>query len=124
MKKNMRILYVEDDELLRFYYGQKIEELLSAKVVLSSSANEASSILKNDKDFTVIVSDMEMPNGTGLDLFAYLVNHQIEIPFVFFTSAINVRIPLADGTLLPVIPKPYFILLAEEIKSRALKCIS
>jgi response regulator RpfG family c-di-GMP phosphodiesterase len=80
-----KILIVEDDFDLRELLEIIIESEFENPIVSAFSGNNAIDILKNDIDIGLIVSDLFMPNGTGVDLFNYNCTAQ-NIPFLLITG--------------------------------------
>jgi CheY-like chemotaxis protein len=64
----MRILYAEDDLLIQEIIEGLLVDELGASVDVASSGNEAIGLLISNPDYDVIISDLEMPKGSGLDL--------------------------------------------------------
>ncbi|MCH9685151.1 MAG: response regulator [Deltaproteobacteria bacterium] len=62
-----RILYVDDEDLLRNALARRLSRRF--EVVTASSGDEALALLDNDNRFDLIVSDLLMDHGTGMDLF-------------------------------------------------------
>lgn len=85
MSNTARILLVDDEPEIRSFVRQQIEECFAVKVIEAQSGREAISRLQ-EESFSAIVSDHFMPDGTGLDVFSYLEQHQeIQANFVMFT---------------------------------------
>ncbi len=82
----MKILYVEDDDDIRDLFVLKIESISGYEVVEKQSGNEAIELLETDSDFSFIVSDFNMPNGTGLDLYKYVKDKKLQSPFIVLST--------------------------------------
>lgn len=89
----MRILYAEDDLLIREIVETLLIDELQAHVDIASSGNEAIGMLLSNPSYDVIVSDLEMPGGSGLDLLQFKIVSGMKIPFFLFTNAFNPVIP-------------------------------
>lgn len=82
----LRILLVDDDESLRQLLAVKLKQDLSAVVEQASSGNEAIGMIRLKKDYCIIISDFNMPDGNGKDLQDFLVKENIKSFFFFYTS--------------------------------------
>ncbi len=83
-EKRGSILIVEDDAELR----KTIVDVLSMCGHDLCEAESGSSALKKiiERRPLVIISDLMMPNGSGLDLAKTLTKHELKIPFVLLTG--------------------------------------
>ena len=82
-----KILAVEDEkdiqELLVFNLESDHLEIKTA-----NSGNEALSILENES-FDLIISDIKMPNGSGIELLETLKGNGSNTPFIFLTAYLD-----------------------------------
>jgi CheY-like chemotaxis protein len=81
----MRILVVDDDPLA----GEMtvaILEGLEYEALLAESGPEAAEILSEDQLFDLILSDLNMPLVSGIDLFRELRSQGVKIPFILLTG--------------------------------------
>lgn len=85
--KGKVFLVVEDDDDLRQILGEIFQDL-GAQVVLARSGNEAISRL-SEYQFDCVLSDIRMPEGTGIDLARKLLAMPEPKPFLFFCSGFN-----------------------------------
>lgn len=76
----------KDDHDTRELLIHKIAATTPFEPVPASSGNEAIQILKQRTDFYGIISDYNMPDGTGQDLQDYLAQENIKIYLLFYTS--------------------------------------
>ena len=79
-----RILLVEDDTAL----GQGIRLALAhggARVELCAAVSQARSLL-SDADFDLLILDINLPDGSGLNLLRELRSRQIETPAILLTA--------------------------------------
>lgn len=87
-----KLLLIEDDLYIREIYGSNIGLKCNAEVDLASSGDEAIKILRRNIKYDFIVSDHSMPNGTGLDVLRYLETSDLKIPFLFFSSEVDLQV--------------------------------
>lgn len=84
MKK--KFLVVDDNSMIRDLVSMALESETDCEIVFSSSGNGAILELKKQTDFNLIISDYNMPDGTGGDLFIYLQKQSPDIPFLLLTA--------------------------------------
>lgn len=84
-KRPKKILLVDDDEKLRGRL-QNIFELEKHKVVTAEDGQEAIAFLLKNYDFDLVVSDVDMPNMTGLEMLIEIRKKCIQAPSVFMMS--------------------------------------
>jgi signal transduction histidine kinase len=109
-KMNKRILIVDNEPLL-LKLMQRIFEGTNQTTVVSSGRDAIELIAKNGKSFDVIITDLNMPDITGLDLYQYAAEKfpGLEQRFIFVTGGVNmpwVKEFLAT-TRNPVLEKPF-----------------
>ena len=82
--KRGSILIVEDDSDLR----HTIVEVIKNCGYDICEADSGSAALKKiiERKPNVIISDLSMPNGSGLDLAKAMTKHHLKIPFVLLTG--------------------------------------
>ena len=81
-----KILYSEDNEDLREILSLKIKAETDCEIIECSSGNEAIEYLKKSDDYVLVLSDMNMPNGSGEDLYDFMLQANIDIPFYLFSG--------------------------------------
>jgi two-component system, response regulator YesN len=81
-------LLIVDDEYL-FIEGLKADidknKLGISEISIANNIRQAKDIIENHK-IDVILCDIEMPQGTGLDLLRWIKDHHLKIECVFLTS--------------------------------------
>lgn len=84
--KRLRILYVEDDDIIR----TELSELLSkffGKVYVSKDGKEAlETYLHNQDDIHVILTDINMPKLSGIEVVKTIREINSKIPVIFATA--------------------------------------
>lgn len=83
----MRVLVVEDDSVHRFIL-KTIFEKSSDQVTAVSNGREAMEVLDIDQSFSVILTDIQMPEMNGLELLSRIKQNYITqaIPVIGFTA--------------------------------------
>jgi DNA-binding NtrC family response regulator len=83
----IRILIVDDDVLIRDFFMLHGPREMDAVFSVASSANDAILLLSEGWTFDVIISDYQMDNGNGADLFSYLYQNNITVVSALYTSS-------------------------------------
>lgn len=81
----MNILVVDDDPISREMI-ETIIEGMDYSVLLAEDALEALSIIDTNPSIDLIISDMNMPMVSGIELFQNLVDADINLPFILLTG--------------------------------------
>ena len=92
MKEKVRILLVDDEKSL-LYLGQQQLEHMGHEVVTRISSVEALEVFRAQPNgFDIVITDLTMPNMTGLELSNELMGIRDDIPILLctgFSEAIN-----------------------------------
>ncbi len=81
----MRILVVDDDALAGEMTAAILEEL-GHEIVLAENGVEAAELAGDGSCFDLVLSDLNMPMVSGIDLFRELRSQQIMVPFILLTG--------------------------------------
>ena len=81
------VLLVEDSVSYRKLVAQRLA-LLGATVVPVGDITSAIGRLEREV-FDLIVSDVDLPNGTGLDLLAFVQHRLPHVPFVLMSGIVD-----------------------------------
>ena len=101
------VLIVDDDRVLRTLI-QRILENQNFRITTASSAEEALTVL-SDRSFDLVLTDLQMPGMSGLELLAHIKSRWPDLPVVMITAhnvAENVIQALRSGVS-DFIPKPF-----------------
>jgi len=81
-----RILFVDDEEALA-ELGKRMLQRLGYEVTVRTSSMEALEVFREQPDkFDLVVTDMTMPNMTGIDLCKELLQIRVDIPIILCTG--------------------------------------
>lgn len=83
-QESVTILLVDDEQELRDIFASELRES-SFTVHTADGVDSALAILQN-QNVDVVVSDLYMPGGTGLDLIAKLKNMGHKAPFLLVSG--------------------------------------
>jgi len=81
----IRILMVDDDEIILKIQQRLFSKFLNVQIITSTSAENALEILQNGV-FDLLIVDQLLPRMTGLQLIAYLKKIGNPIPAILFTG--------------------------------------
>lgn len=99
-----RILMVDDDILIAMSSVDMLEDLGHA-VVEANSGRQALAILKDDRDFDLLISDFSMPGMTGAELAAEVRRFLPDLPILLATG--YAELPPGADIEVPRLGKPY-----------------
>ena len=92
--KGHKVLLVEDDTMLRETLSYQLNEM-GLIVLEAQNGVDAQSTLKDESNIEIVITDLNMPDMTGLDLVAWTQDSlSKEIPFILmtgFTDEFNAR---------------------------------
>lgn len=80
-----RALVVDDEEEIAELVAEELEDH-GYEVSIRNSGAMAISLLEKDKAFDIIVSDVRMPYGDGMEILSFLNGNQLKIPIIFVTG--------------------------------------
>jgi CheY-like chemotaxis protein len=95
-----RFLVIDDEDNIRQALTGSLQTRFDAVVTQATSGNEAIALLK-DNSFDLVISDVSMPDGTGLDVLKFLMEINSKTPLIFFTGNNIADFPY--GSSLPLI---------------------
>jgi two-component system chemotaxis response regulator CheY len=107
--RSLKVLVVDDQQSMRGMARQCLKRIGIVQVSLAATGDAALELMRSQR-FDVVISDLNMPGMSGLDLAAATRAHPVlkSIPFFVATSAVY-----CDGLdrthLDGVIPKPFSV---------------
>ena len=118
---NPNILIIDDSKDIRLAIRSLINKKFKVIIEESDSGFGAIEKIKN-KDFDIIVCDLKMSEGTGLDVFYYLINNKPDLisKFIFFSASSSILRIFRESPCI-CIQKPNFDLLLKAIEDLFLK---
>lgn len=119
-----KILYAEDNDDVREVLAMKIMDDTGAEVVKAESGNKAIEFLKeNASEIELIISDHNMYDGDGNDLYDYVQNQKLNIPFILMSGQSTAEILklYANLEVSNVIEKPPLGTTFEDLVKKLLK---
>lgn len=89
MKKKMEILIVDDEPDIR-----ELLEITIGRMGLKTSAAESVSSaieLLDQREFSLCLTDMKLPDGSGIDIIQHIQRHQPHVPVAMITAFSSVE---------------------------------
>jgi PAS domain S-box-containing protein len=105
---SMRILLVDDDELIRASVPTMLE-LFGHRVVTAASGTEALELLAKGSKFNLVILDLNMPEMNGADTLRHLRRLEPDLPVILATGhldAATADLLIQDGSALSI-SKPF-----------------
>lgn len=112
----VELLIVDDDASVRELLTHIFISIANTQVTIAISGNEAIAILEAGKKFCMIISDFEMRDGNGHDLYQFILVKNIATPFIFFTSKTDLQLSREKENYLRIINKTNITGLIEEFR--------
>lgn len=83
-KSHFRVLIIDDE----YYLGQMLAQALMQEKIEAMALTDVDTAIDslNKKHYDLIVSDIYLPVKDGRELFRYVKEHNIDIPFIFMTG--------------------------------------
>jgi len=107
--KSLKVLVVDDQQTMRGLARQCLKKIGIVDVSLAASGDAAFDILQS-KPFDIVVSDLNMPGWSGLDLAEKIKAHPVlkSIPFFLATSDAY-RDQASGGAVDHFVAKPFSV---------------
>jgi putative nucleotidyltransferase with HDIG domain len=80
-----KILVVDDEPLVREFLARAVSHMSREAVGEANSANEACERMKN-QDYDLIISDLTMANGDGMELLGHVRESGLDIGFILISG--------------------------------------
>lgn len=83
--KKLKLLFVEDEDDLIKIISDTLKKL-DANFLTAPNGEEALKIIEENKDISIIITDINMPVMNGLDMIKEIQNRDIDIPIVIMSA--------------------------------------
>ena len=83
MDSYKRILHIEDDAELRNYILTLFEDIVD---IDRSDSIKLSKQLLSDRKYNLIILDMTLPDGSGMEIINYLNSNEIKLPVIILSA--------------------------------------
>ena len=88
-KKEHSILIVDDEKSIRENLAYALSS--SYKTYKAANGREAMAIINRNSDIRIVVSDYEMPEMNGIELFDMIRNEKTKVGFIFVTGSTSIE---------------------------------
>ncbi len=103
-----KILIIDDYDEIRELVGFILESQMDVEVLQDSSGFAAIETLRKTPEIQLIISDLHMPNGTGIDVLKFLRTQNLKTPIAFMTGDdLENHAQLRNQINVGKIPKPF-----------------
>lgn len=108
LKGNGEKILIIDDENDLNTINKRILEKNSYLPITANSVKEAVNIIQTPKNIQLIVTDIILPDGNGIEIYQTIKNRNLEIPIIFVTGYTEDDIPAEIKICgAPIIKKPF-----------------
>ncbi|MEA1914471.1 MAG: response regulator [Campylobacterota bacterium] len=84
--KKITILYVEDDDMIRFQTADIFQSIFKHAHIAKDGHDAINKFLHHHKDIDLIISDINMPVMSGIELAEQIYAHEKDVPIIFTTA--------------------------------------
>lgn len=82
----MRRILIVEDNFVNFLVLKEILTEYELELVRAEDGQQFYGIIKDSRDFEVILMDLMLPDTDGIELTKYLIENHIKIPVVFISA--------------------------------------
>ena len=111
-----RILIAEDNPDFIVLMREHMSQMAGYSLTEAISGNAAIKILEKEKNFDLVITDIEMKDGSGLELLQYINDGGLKIPVIIFTNDHQALSFKKSKQLIAAIIKPDFKTLKKLIR--------
>lgn len=104
-----RVLIADDFEDMRELLEFVVTSELGCRAEIVKSGNEAIAVLKKDPSFDLVLTDLNMPDGTGADLYKAYVQMNLQMPFIVLSGDSQSQHPALSDQKIKWLNKPFEI---------------
>lgn len=80
-----RVLLVDDEEGIRLSFGELLR-VYGYEVLLADCPQAAMDVLDQHSEIDVVICDLKMPGGSGLDVLRHIHQKSLGVPLIFLTG--------------------------------------
>ena len=104
-KDRYRVMLIEDEDMVRDVISEILTDLSYHVVSFSNGVAALDYYKKNSSEIDIVISDMRMPNMTGLQLNKKLRALNPKLPFIMLSGFVN-EITLEEDEITTILAKP------------------
>lgn len=82
----MKILVVDDNSDVREIIVFTLENAVNSTIIEAECGQDAIEMLQGDPEIDLVICDYNMPRGTGGDVYKYMLENDIDTPYVLCSS--------------------------------------
>jgi signal transduction histidine kinase len=109
IKKKLKVLYAEDDDIIREIIYSNLLSQIFTDVTLATNGQEALDIYTKNMDFDILITDINMPHLSGIDLAKEIkkISPQLDIVIISAHSDTTnlieaIKVGISDFILKPI----------------------
>lgn len=85
---SIQILLVDDDEVIRDLVIAHLNlQLSNIQITQVCSSKDAMSIIQNNRSIECMITDLQMPDGSGFDIVDFLRQERLSVPTIVFSGS-------------------------------------
>lgn len=86
MLKDLRIIYLEDEELIKESVERTVSKFIKELISFTNPIEALDFIENSDRKFDLIITDIQMPKMNGLDFIKELKKKDLNLPVIVITA--------------------------------------
>ena len=106
--KKIKILYVDDEEINLMLLKLNLRDKFD--VITANTAAKGLELLFSDSEISIVISDMKMPNTSGLEFIEEAKNKYSDIKYFILTGleiTHEIETALNSGLIIDYLKKPF-----------------
>lgn len=119
-KDRYHVMLVEDEEMVRTVVSEILTDLSYHVVSFSNGLDALEYYKKNQNEVDIVVSDMRMPNMTGLQLYKKMRTYRLDLPFIVLSGFVS-EVTLDEDENTVILAKPVSAKIIDESIKKLLK---
>lgn len=120
-----KVLLLEDEALLRTALGRALQQVGDVDIIATGSLREAVAALDAQPP-NLVISDLDLPDGTGLDLLPELAVRGLRVPVIIISAHLTrFQAELPESPNIEVFAKPFDVAaLVAKVRKRLIRAKS